>query len=75
MQVPKSSSFGLRNILGLTFVLMGILLALNLLDFSLPIDLNDFSIVLQYGSALGSILGGLSMLFKRREITPEIKIK
>ena len=75
MRVPKSSSFGLRNILGLTFVLMGILLALNLLDFSLPIDLNDFSIVLQYGASLGSILGGLSMLFKKREITPEIKTK
>ena len=66
MKIPNSSSFGIGNILGLIFVLVGILLALNLMDFDLPINLENASTVLQYGAALGSILGGLSMLFKRK---------
>ena len=74
-KVPKSSgSFGIGNILGLIFVLMGILLVLNLLNFNLPIDLGSFNIILQYGAAAGSILGGISLLFKKHQSTPEIKI-
>ncbi|MCH8003088.1 MAG: hypothetical protein IH934_00515 [Nanoarchaeota archaeon] len=75
VKVPKSSSFGLGNILGLIFVLIGILLVLNLQNFNLPIDLGNFNIILQYGAAAGSILGGLAMLFKKHESTPEIKTK
>lgn len=67
MKIPKASSgFGIGNILGLFFVLIGILLALNLLDVNLPINLESFNIFLQYGAAFGSIFGGLSMLFKRK---------
>jgi len=74
VKVPKSNSgFGLGNILGLIFVLIGILLVLNLQNFNLPIDLGNFSTILQYGAAAGSILGGLSMLFKKHESIPEIK--
>jgi len=74
VKVPKSSSgFGLGNILGIFFVLIGMLLVLNLQNFNLPIDLKNFNIILQYGAAAGSILGGISMLFKKRESSPEIK--
>ena len=76
MKVPKAKSgFGLGNILGLIFVLIGILLFLSLINFNLPVDLKNFNVVLQYGAAIGSILGGLSMLFKRRETVPNIKIR
>ena len=78
MKVPKAtdlrsgSGFGLGNIIGLIFVLVGILLILSLID-NLPIDLGNFKGILQYGAALGSILGGLSMLFKKKETISNIK--
>lgn len=77
MKIPKASSgFGMGNILGLLFILIGILLILNLMDFNLPVDLGNASTVLQYGAALGSLLGGLSMLFKKKEtVTPKLKIE
>ena len=68
IEVPKistGSGFGIKNIIGLIFVLIGILLIIILLDFKLPINLGSLSKVLQYGAAAGSILGGLSMLFKK----------
>ena len=65
---PDSGGFRLGNILGLIFVLMGILLILNLINFNLPvISLDSVNIILQYGAAVGSILGGLSMIFKKKE--------
>ena len=81
MKVPKTtnlssgSSFGLGNILGLIFVLIGILLVLSLMNYNLPIDLGNSKAILQYGAALGSILGGLSMLFKKKETISNVKIK
>ena len=66
MKIPNSSSFGIGNILGLIFLLVGILLVLNLIDFELPIDLEGANTFIQYGAALGSIFGGLSMLFKKK---------
>tara|TARA_Y100000310_G_scaffold345214_1_gene462759 strand:+ start:1798 stop:2031 length:234 start_codon:yes stop_codon:yes gene_type:complete len=77
MKIPKASSgFGAGNFLGLIFVLFGILLLLNLTGFNLPINLDDASTILQYGAALGSVLGGLSMLFKKKETAaPKLKIE
>ena len=77
MKMPKASSgFGVGHILGLVFVLIGVLLILSLTGFNLPINLDNFSTVLQYGAALGSILGGLSMLFKKKETAaPKLKIE
>lgn len=76
MNLPKqSSSFGLGNILGLIFVLAGILLVLTLVGYDLPIDLGNAKTALQYGAAFGSILGGLSMLFKKKETMSQIKLK
>ena len=79
MEFPKSNKipssgpgFGLGNILGIIFLLIGILLVINLTGLG-PIDLSGFSTVLQYGAALGSILGGIAMLFKKNETIPKIR--
>jgi len=77
MKKPKSSSsFGLGHILGLIFFLVGIVLFLNLIGFKLPIDLSSAEVGLQYGAAIGSTLGGLSMLFKKNSSSaPTLKIE
>ena len=76
MNLPKQSSgFGIGNILGLMFVLAGILLVLTLVGYNLPVDLGNAKPALEYGAALGSILGGLSMLFKKKETVSQIKLK
>lgn len=63
----KNSSLGMRNILGLIFVLIGILLILILLRVNLPMPLEDFETYLEYGAAAASILGGMSLLFGSKE--------
>ena len=76
MSIPKQgSSFGIGNILGLIFVLIGIVLVLALSGYNLPVDLGNAKTALEYGAAIGSILGGLSMLFKRKETAPQIRVK
>ena len=70
---PDSSGFGIGNIIGLIFVLIGILLIVTLQNFDLPVDLSGLSLPLQYGAAAGSILGGLAMLFKKHDSVPKIK--
>ena len=75
---PGSSGFGIGNILGLIFLIIGILLIAVLIKIDLPIDLSSIKIILEYGAAVGSILGGISMLFKKHskhESVPEIKAK
>lgn len=72
---PGSSGFGMANILGLIFLIIGILLIVVLAGIDLPIDLIGIETILEYGAAIGSILGGLMMLFKKHESVPEIKIK
>lgn len=72
--IAHESGFGLGNILGMAFLLIGILLILSLLDFNLPL-LGSLKIILQYGAALGSILGGISMLFKKKETASGINLK
>lgn len=77
MKVPgvkSTSSFGIGNILGLIFVLAGILLVLTLVGYKLPVDIGNAKAALEYGAALGSILGGLSMLFKKKETASQIKL-
>ena len=78
IKVPKASkilgsesSFGIANILGLIFVLMGILLILIIIEIDLPVDLGSMETILKYGAAIGSILGGLSMLFKKHDSVSE----
>ena len=72
---PGSSGFGIGNILGLIFLIIGILLILILVEIDLPIDLSGIESILEYGAAIGSILGGIAMLFRKHESASEIKIK
>ncbi len=75
---PGSSGFGIRNIFGLIFLIIGILLIVILVGIDLPVDLSGIEVILEYVAAIGSILYGLAMLFKKHEkheSVPEIKIK
>ena len=73
MKGLKPGGFGIGNILGLLFILFGILLVLSTQDFNFPIDLGAFQFIFQWGAALGSILGGFAMLFKKHDSVPEVK--
>lgn len=80
IKVPKASKslgpesrFGIVNILGLIFVLIGILLLLILIEIKMPVDISNMETILEYGAAAGSVLGGLIMLFKKHGSVPEIK--
>lgn len=64
----KGSGFGISNLLGLIFVLIGVLFLLLLSGIELPINLESFESYLQYGVAIASIIGGISMLFRSKEI-------
>ena len=80
MEPPKvsnkpASGFGILNILGLIFLITGILLIVVLTEIDLPVDLSGTENILEYGAAIGSILGGLIMLFKKHESVPEIRTK
>ena len=68
----QRSGFSFSLLLGLTFILIGIILFLNLLNVNLPLNLKNAEKLLQYGAVLGSILGGLSMLFKQK--TQQVKV-
>ena len=63
----SESSFGLGNILGLIFLLIGILLIISLQNFNLPIDLGNFEVILEYGAAAGSILGGYQCFLRKKK--------
>ena len=71
----EASGFGLANLLGLIFVLIGAIMVLTLSGYNLPVDLGNAKTALEYGASIGSILGGLSMLFKRKETAPQIRVK
>lgn len=68
----QRSGFSFGLLLGLIFIFVGAVLLLTLLNVNLPLNLKNAEIFLQYGAAIGSILGGLSMLFKQR--SQQIKV-
>ena len=70
---PGSSGFGIGNILGLIFLIIGILLIVVLTEIDLPMDLSGIEGMLEYGAAIGSILVGIKMLFRKHESIPKIK--
>ena len=63
----QKSGFNFSLILGLIFILFGIAFFLSLLNVNLPLNLKNAETLLQYGAAIGSILGGFSMLFKQKQ--------
>ena len=81
MKMPKTSArrgLSLRVIFAIVFILFGILVFTELFELGL-IRGNDVIInILKYGTALGSLIGGFSMLFRKKEISdikaPDIKI-
>ncbi|MBS3102667.1 hypothetical protein J4458_04455 [Candidatus Woesearchaeota archaeon] len=71
--LPKQrSGFNFSLILGLIFILVGIVFLLSLLNVNMPLNLKNAGKALQYGAAIGSILGGFSMLLKQRQ--PQIRV-
>lgn len=69
--LDKKNGFSIRFFLGVIFILFGILVVLDL--FNVKFIENDLIIqILKYGTALGSIIGGFFMLFRRK--SKELKI-
>jgi len=80
MDLPKISSkpgsesgFGIGKIVGLIFILMGFLLILILIDLNLPLKLGAFETILEFGAAIGSIIGGISMMFHKKDKLGDLK--
>ncbi len=63
----ESGGFGISSIIGLVFILIGILIILLLLEINLPVELEAFELYLEYGAAIASIILGISMLFRSSE--------
>ena len=62
-----SGGFGISNLLGLIFVLVGISFILVLTQFSLPFDLAPYRTYIEYGVSAAAIIGGISMLFGKKK--------
>ena len=75
MSSKKGSSFGASNLFGLAFLLMGILAMVVILEIKLPVNLDKAKTAIFIAAALGSILGGFSMLFKKSESHAAPKIE
>jgi len=81
MKMPKTSTrkgLSLRVIFAVVFILFGILVFTELFELGLIRDNNMINNILKYGTALGSLVGGFFMLFRKKETsdiqTPDIKI-
>lgn len=68
MKLPKAPGrgFNLRIILGFIFVFFGIIVFIQLFNKDLIKDVQIITDILKYGTALGSFIGGLFMLFRKR---------
>jgi amino acid transporter len=60
----ESKGFGLINIIGLIFLLIGIISILLFLEI-MPFDLSILKNPLQYGTAAGSLIAGILLLFRK----------
>lgn len=80
MKMPKTSArrgLSLRVIFAIVFILFGILVFTELFELGLIRDNNVIINILKYGTALGSLIGGFSMLFRKKTLdikVPNIKI-
>lgn len=71
----KKKGFSIRIILGFIFILFGIVIFLELFNVNFIGNGKIITYALKYGTALGSLIGGLYMLFKKKGTsTPNIKI-
>ena len=78
MKIPKTSEkkgLNLRVIFAIAFILFGILVFTELFGLEFITDNNIIVDTLKYGTALGSLLGGVFMLFRKKDSeTPNIKL-
>lgn len=78
MKIPKTSEkkgLNLRVIFAIAFILFGILVFTELFGLEFVTDNNIIVDTLKYGTALGSLLGGFFMLFRKKDSeTPNIKL-
>ena len=72
MNLPKTPSRGFnpRIIFGFLFVFFGIIILLELFNIKFIKDVPIITNTLKYGTALGSFIGGLYMLFRQRKSQP-----
>jgi hypothetical protein len=73
-KTPASRGFSMRIILGFIFIFFGIVVLLELFNIKFIKDVPLIINTLKYGTALGSLIGGLFMLFRKKETSPEIKL-
>lgn len=74
-KTPEKGGFSIRIILSFIFIFFGILVFLGLFNINFIKNTPIITNTLKYGTALGSLIGGLFMLFRKKETTtPDIKI-
>jgi len=80
MKLPKTSEkkgLNLRVIFAIAFILFGILVFTELFGLEFVTDNELIVDILKYGTALGSLLGGFFMLFRKKDSdiqAPNIKL-
>jgi hypothetical protein len=73
-KTPRKRGFSIRIILGFIFIFFGIIVLLELFKINFIKDSPIIINTLKYGTALGSLIGGLFMLFRKKE-TPSSQIR
>ncbi|MBS3130926.1 hypothetical protein J4212_00695 [Candidatus Woesearchaeota archaeon] len=73
-KIPGQSGFSITTILGLLFVFIGVMLFVSLLG-KLPQNMSNITQPLEWGAAAGSLLGGVSMLFKKNQKPAQIRLQ
>jgi len=78
-KTPGRGGFNFRIIFAIIFIFFGIIVFLELFNINFIKDTPMITNTLKYGTALGSLIGGLFMLFRKKETasdikTPDIKI-
>lgn len=72
-KTPGRGGFNFRIIFAIIFIFFGIIVFLEL--FNMNFIKNEPIInTLKYGTALGSLIGGLFMLFRKKETASDINV-
>ena len=64
--IGKKKGFNFRIILGVIFIFFGILVMIEMFNINFLRDEAIIGDSLKYGTALGSIIGGFFMLFRKK---------
>jgi hypothetical protein len=77
MKAPVSvakSGFSIKPIIASAFILFGAIVLVELAGIEFAARSPIITSALKYGTAAGSIIGGIFMLFRKKEKAPQIKI-